>query len=80
VLWLRRLVAGLPPRRPIFAPGSVHVGFVMGKVALGQVFLLVLRFYPVNIIPPWFSILSPGGRTIGPLVAAVQRHSLTLST
>jgi hypothetical protein len=37
VPWLRRLVAGLPPRRPGFDPGSVHVGFVVDKVALGQV-------------------------------------------
>jgi hypothetical protein len=29
------------------------VGFVVDKVALGQVFLRVLRFSPVNIIPPW---------------------------
>jgi hypothetical protein len=35
--WLRRLVTGLEQRRPEFAPGSVRVGFVMGKVALGQV-------------------------------------------
>jgi hypothetical protein len=38
VPWLRRLAAGLPPRRPGFDPGSVHVGFVVEKVALGQVF------------------------------------------
>jgi hypothetical protein len=25
--WLRRLVAGFPPRRPGFKPGSGHVGF-----------------------------------------------------
>jgi hypothetical protein len=39
VPWLRSLVAGLSPRRPGFAPGSIHVGFVVDKVALGQVFL-----------------------------------------
>jgi hypothetical protein len=33
--WLRQLVAGLSPQRP----GSVHVGFVLDEVALGQVFL-----------------------------------------
>jgi hypothetical protein len=38
MLWLRRLVAGVPPRRPGFDPGSGHVGFVADKVALGQVF------------------------------------------
>jgi hypothetical protein len=49
--WLRRLVACLLPRRPGFDPGSVHVGFVVDKVALGQVFPRVLRFSPVNITP-----------------------------
>jgi hypothetical protein len=49
VPWFRSLVAGLSPRRPGFAPGSIHVGFVVDKVALGQVFLRVLRFSPVNI-------------------------------
>jgi hypothetical protein len=39
VPWLRRLAAGLPTRRPEFDPGSVHVGFVVDKVALGQGFL-----------------------------------------
>jgi hypothetical protein len=36
--WLKRLVAGFPYRRPRFEPGSGQVGFVVGKVALGQVF------------------------------------------
>jgi hypothetical protein len=50
--WLRRLVAGLSPRRPGFDPGSVHVGFVVDKVAMVQVFFSrVLRFSPVNFIP-----------------------------
>jgi hypothetical protein len=34
-------------RRPGFAPGSIHVEFVVDKVALGQVSLQVLRFSPV---------------------------------
>jgi hypothetical protein len=33
-----RLVAGFPPRRPGFEPGSGQVWFVVDKVALGQVF------------------------------------------
>jgi hypothetical protein len=49
---LRRLVAGLSPRRLRFDPGSVHVGFVVDKVVLGQVFPRVLRFSLVNVIPP----------------------------
>jgi hypothetical protein len=38
VPWLRRLVAGLSQCRPGFDSGSVYVGFVVDKVALGQVF------------------------------------------
>jgi hypothetical protein len=52
VPWLRRLAAGLPLRRPVFDPGLVHVGFVVDKVALGQVFPRVLWFSPVSFIPP----------------------------
>jgi hypothetical protein len=40
---------GISPRMPGFAPGSINMGFVVDKVALGQVFLRVLRFFPVNI-------------------------------
>jgi hypothetical protein len=36
------------------------VGFVVGKVALGQVFPQVLRFFPVNFIP---LVLQLHGRT-----------------
>jgi hypothetical protein len=50
--WLKQLVAGLSPRRPGFATGSIHVGFVVDKVALAQVFLRVLQFCPASIIPP----------------------------
>jgi hypothetical protein len=36
--------------------------------------------FPVSIIPPGLHAhMSSGGRTIGPLVAAVSRHSLTAS-
>jgi hypothetical protein len=52
VPWLKRLVPGLSPQRPGIAPGSIHVGFVLEKMALGQVFLRVLRLSPANIIPP----------------------------
>jgi hypothetical protein len=47
--WLKRLVAGFSLRRPGFAPGSVHVGFVVDKVALGQAFLRVFRFSSARI-------------------------------
>jgi hypothetical protein len=47
-------------RWPLTAAAWVHaqvnpMGFVVDKVALGQVFLRVLRFSSVNIIPPWDS-------------------------
>jgi hypothetical protein len=51
VPWLRRFVAGLPPQRPEFDPGSVHVGFVVDKVTLGQVFPPSTSVSPVNFIP-----------------------------
>jgi hypothetical protein len=38
VPWLRRLAASLSQRRARFVPGSVHVGIVVHKMALGQVF------------------------------------------
>jgi hypothetical protein len=44
VPWLRWLVAGISPRRP----GSIHVGFVVDKVALGQVFSEFFGF-PLSI-------------------------------
>jgi hypothetical protein len=37
-------------------PGLIHVGFVVDKVALEQVFLQGLRFSPANIIPPLLHI------------------------
>jgi hypothetical protein len=51
VPWLKRLVAGLSPQRPGFAPGSIHVGFVVEKVALGS-----SSVSPANIIPPLLHI------------------------
>jgi hypothetical protein len=35
---LKRLVADCPRRRAEFEPGSDHVGFVVDKVVLGQIF------------------------------------------
>jgi hypothetical protein len=81
VLWLRQLVAGLSPRSTWFASGSVHVGFVMHEVALGQVFLRVLRFSSVSIISQCLhGHISPGRWTVGLLMSAVQRHPVTLLT
>ena len=52
VPWLRRLVAALSLWTPGFNSRPVHVRFVLNNVALGHLFLQVLRFYPVNIIQP----------------------------
>jgi hypothetical protein len=60
-------MAHVVSRRPLTAeaqvrPGSFHVGYVVDKVALGHVSLRVLRFSPVNIIPPSLSkLISSGG-------------------
>jgi hypothetical protein len=43
VPWFRRLIAGFSPRRTGFAPVSVHLGFVVDKVTMGQVFFRVLH-------------------------------------
>jgi hypothetical protein len=61
---VRGEIDGLSPRRPGFAPGSIHVGFVADKVAQGQVFLRVLRFSPVNFIPPSLSKLISSGECV----------------
>jgi len=52
VPWLRRLVACLSPQKTGFNSGWVHVGFVVDKVALWQVFLPVLRLSSITVIPP----------------------------
>jgi hypothetical protein len=78
--WLWRLVAGPSPRSPGFTTGSIHVGFVVDKVALGQIFLLVLVFpcqYHSTII--LHTHTSSAGWTICQLVAALQRHCFTPS-
>jgi hypothetical protein len=64
VPWLRLLVAGLSSRRPGFASRSIHVGFVVHKVALGQVYLQVIWFSPVSIIPLSLSKLISSGECI----------------
>lgn len=44
-------MAGPSPQRQDFDPRPVRVGSAMGKVALGQILLRILRFYSVSIIP-----------------------------
>jgi hypothetical protein len=45
-------------------PGSVHVVFVVDKVALGQGFPRVFRFSPVNFITPVFHYTEKGKKLI----------------
>jgi hypothetical protein len=65
--WLRRLVTSFSPR----SSGSVHVGLFVDKVALAQIYLRVLRFCLVIIIPPLLHIHSRVMwlMTVGPLPA-----------
>jgi hypothetical protein len=69
---LKRLVAGFPPRRPGFDPGSGQVGFVVNKVALGRVFS---EYFGFPCQSSFHQILHhhnhPGQATIGQTVAAV---------
>jgi hypothetical protein len=70
----RRLVAGFPPRRPGFEPGSGHVGFVVDKVALEEVFSEYFGFPCQFSFHPLLHIhyhLSSGAGTTGQLAADV---------
>jgi hypothetical protein len=49
LLWFRRTIAGFSPLRPEFDPTSLHVKFVVDKMALEQVFLLLLRTFRDSI-------------------------------
>jgi hypothetical protein len=44
-------VTDLPTQRPVFDYWPAHVGFVVDQVALGQVFLQLLPFYPIGTVP-----------------------------
>jgi hypothetical protein len=68
---LRQWVAGLSPRRPGFVPRSVHVGFVVDKVELEQVFLQVL----------WFSYITweMNNRTVGGCSSETQSHPIDMN-
>jgi hypothetical protein len=74
VSYLRSLVAGFPQQRSRFEAGAGHVGFVVDKVALGQVFSEYFGF------PYQFSFyrllhtrhhLSSGAGTVRLIVAGV---------
>jgi hypothetical protein len=50
VPYLRRIVAGFTPWKPRFDSSSIHVRFVVERVAVRKDFLRVIPFYPVSII------------------------------
>jgi hypothetical protein len=61
-------VAYLSPWGHGLRSGQVHESFVMDKMNLEQVFLTILRYFPVRIIPPAFhthisfvNLLKPSG-------------------
>jgi hypothetical protein len=64
VPWLRRLAAGLPTWRPGFDPGSVHVRFVVDKVALGQVFPPSSSVFPCQFLSTGAPLLGKGQKII----------------
>jgi hypothetical protein len=68
VSYLRRLVAGFPPRRPRFEPGSGHVGFVVDKVHWGK-FSPSFSVSPANLYSTDCSTIT----TIYHLVKRVKR-------
>jgi hypothetical protein len=73
---LRRLVAGLSSQRPGFMPVSVHVGFVVDKMALGQVYLPTSLVPPVSIIPSVLNThISSRELATGPVEVTVQTQS-----
>jgi hypothetical protein len=73
-LQLRRLIAGFPPWQPGFDPRSGYVGFMVDKVALGQVlfeyFGFPCRFLFRRLLHTHHH-LSSGAGTIGQIVADV---------
>jgi hypothetical protein len=68
----QRLVAGLSSRRTGLNPGSVHVGFAVDKMALGQGFPRVHPFSPVSFIPPVLHYTEKRKKKTNNLKAAVR--------
>jgi hypothetical protein len=57
------IIASFSPHRTGIDLYTIHAGFVVDKVALGQFFLLsFFGFSPVNNITPWLcKLISSGG-------------------
>ena len=53
---LRQLFTGLSTRGDCFNPRLLHVGFVVEKLTLGDIFLRIFRFYLFSIVTPFLHI------------------------
>jgi hypothetical protein len=72
--WPCRSSRGFPPRRPGFEPRPGHVGFVVGKMAVGQFFSEYFGFpcqFSFHRLLQIHHHLSSGAGTIGQLLADV---------
>lgn len=49
---IKPLVADLSPWTSAFDPRPIHVGFMVGKMAMGKVSFRALLLFLVSIIPP----------------------------
>jgi len=84
VSWLRRLVAGLSPRRPGFNPTTDNVGFVVDKVTVAGVFVRVLWSFPRQChstnAANWFIHLSPVSHNLDNRHSRQSQHASVLTT
>jgi hypothetical protein len=83
VPYFRQLVVGFPPRRPGFEPKSGHVGFLVNKVTLRQVFPEYFGFlyqFPFHrTLHTHHHIWSGAGTTDQTVTAVPSRLSLSSS-
>jgi hypothetical protein len=80
--WLRWSAARFSPQRPRFMPVSVHVGYVVDKVTLGQVFLhfgfsLLIPYHcgsPYSYITLWMNNRHVGSRSSDTYAVSPHQH------
>ena len=49
--WIKQLVGSFSPRGNVFDSSQLRVGYVVGKVALGQISIQVLQLARASILP-----------------------------